>query len=39
MIRTIVLWVFAACVLLVVFALYQQPYFVFTVANQVWGCF
>ena len=32
------LWLLVAGVLAGVFALYVQPAFVLTVANQVWGC-
>ena len=32
------LWVAALAALLVVFALYLQPSFLFTLAQQVWSC-
>jgi hypothetical protein len=32
-------WLAAVAVLLAVFALYLQPNFLFTLAQQVWSCF
>jgi hypothetical protein len=37
--RQILAWVVAIAVLLGVFALYLQPSFLFTLAQQVWSCF
>ena len=39
MIRQLALWTAALAALLGVFALYTQPGFLFTLANQVWACF
>lgn len=35
----VLLYAGLACVLLLVFSLYARPDFLFTLANQVWGCF
>lgn len=37
--RRIVLWAGAVALMAAVFALYLQPDFVFTLANQLWACF
>jgi len=37
--QKVLLYAAALCVLLAVFVLYTRPDFLFTLANQVWGCF
>ena len=37
--RRVVVWAVLAAVLLLVFAAYQQPDMVVTLANQLWSCF
>ncbi len=37
--QKLLLYAALACMLLAVFALYSRPDFLFTLANQVWGCF
>ena len=37
--RRMVLWAGAVALLGAVFALYLQPDFVVTLANQIWACF
>lgn len=37
--QRILLWIAAIAALLGVFALYVQPTFLFTLAQQVWSCF
>ena len=39
MLQKAVWWSLAILALLGVFALYTRPEFLFTLANQVWGCF
>jgi len=37
--KKIVLWAIVIIASLAVFALYTRPDFLFTLANQLWGCF
>ena len=37
--RRVVVWAVLAAVLLLVFAAYQRPDMVVTLANQLWSCF
>lgn len=37
--RTLLAWVTATAALLAVFALYTQPDFMVTLADQLWACF
>lgn len=37
--RRVLVWAVVAAVLAAVFALYLQPDFMVTLANQVWACF
>ena len=37
--QRILIWTAIAAVLLAVFALYLQPQFMLTLADQVWACF
>ena len=37
--RTLLAWAAATVVLLAVFALYTQPDFMVTLADQLWACF
>ena len=37
--RKVGLYAVALCVLLAVFSLYTRPYFLVTLANQIWACF
>jgi hypothetical protein len=37
--RTLLAWVAASALLLGVFALYTQPDFMVTLADQLWACF
>jgi hypothetical protein len=37
--KKVALWAIAIIASLAVFALYTRPDFLFTLANQLWGCF
>ncbi len=37
--RTLMVWAAATAGLLLVFALYTQPDFMVTLADQIWACF
>ncbi|WP_255576189.1 hypothetical protein [Comamonas sp. Y33R10-2] len=37
--QRILIWAAVVAVLLAVFALYMQPQFMLTLADQVWACF